>query len=115
MQRSYEGPSAGEGAAYGWNGNKNIGSGRMQITESTPSSRIEIRLEFFAPFKATNTAEFVLVTHGEETQVTWAMQGRSSFVHKLMGLLFNMDKMVGRDFEQGLVNLRSVSESRVQA
>lgn len=115
MERSYEGPGAGEGAAYGWSGNKNIGSGRMQITESTPSSRIELRLEFFAPFKATHTAEFVLVPRGEGTQITWAMHGRSNFTSKLMGLLFNMDTMVGKDFEEGLVNLRGVSEGHAQA
>lgn len=115
MQRSYEGPNAGEGAAYGWSGNKNIGSGRMQITESTPSSRIEINLEFFAPFKANNTAEFVLEPRGDGTQLTWAMYGRSSFTSKLMGLLFNMDKMVGKDFEEGLVSLRRISEGQPQA
>jgi len=115
MERNYEGPKAGEGAIYGWNGNKDIGSGRMQITESIPSSRIEIRLEFFAPFKATNTAEFVLEPHGEGTRVTWAMHGRSSFMHKLMGLVFNMDKLVGKDFEEGLGHLRGLSEGRVAA
>lgn len=115
MERSYEGPKVGEGAIYGWNGNKDIGSGRMQITESIPSSRIEIRLEFFAPFKATNTAEFVLEPHGEGTRVTWAMHGRSSFMHKLMGLVFNMDKLVGKDFEEGLGHLRGLSEGRVAA
>lgn len=112
MQRSYEGPAAGEGAVYGWSGNKNIGSGRMQITESTPSSRIEIKLEFFAPFKANNTAEFTLEPRGEGTQLTWAMYGRSSFTSKLMGLFVNMDKMVGKDFEEGLGSLRSASEGR---
>ena len=60
MQRTFEGPSSGPGAAYGWNGNKNIGSGRMEISESTPSSFVRIKLEFFTPFQASNTAEFVL-------------------------------------------------------
>ena len=115
MERRYEGPKVGEGAIYGWNGNKDIGSGRMQITESIPSSRIEIRLEFFAPFKATNTAEFVLEPHGEGTRVTWAMHGRSSFMHRLMGLVVNLDKLVGKDFEEGLGHLRGLSEGRVAA
>ncbi|HET6555247.1 MAG TPA: SRPBCC family protein [Dyella sp.] len=110
MQRSYEGACAGEGAVYGWNGNKNIGSGRMEITESTPSSRIEIKLDFFAPFKASNTAEFLLEPRGDGTKVTWAMHGRSPFTSKLMGLVMNIDHMVGRDFEEGLVNLRAMAE-----
>lgn len=115
MERSYEGPQAGEGAAYGWSGNKNIGSGRMQITQSIPSSRVEIRLEFLTPFKATHTAEFVLTPLDDSTRVMWAMQGRHNLVGRLMGLLFNMDKFVGKDFEEGLAQLRLVSEGRAQA
>jgi hypothetical protein len=110
MQRSFEGPQSGPGAAYGWNGNKNIGSGRMEISESTPSSRVRINLEFFAPFKASNTAEFVLEPQGNATRIIWSMQGRSNFMSKLMGLVFNFDKMVGKDFEDGLVNLRALTE-----
>ena len=112
MQRSYEGPAAGKGAVYGWSGNKNIGSGRMEISEATPSSRIEIQLEFFAPFKASNTAEFLFEPRGAGTLVTWAMHGRANFTNKLMGLVFNMDKMVGKDFEEGLVNLRTLAEGQ---
>jgi len=110
MQRSYEGPASGLGAAYGWNGNKNIGSGRMEISASVPSSRVSLKLEFFAPFKASNTAEFVLEPQGDATRVIWAMQGHANFMSKLMGLVFNFDKMVGKDFEDGLVNLRTLTE-----
>jgi carbon monoxide dehydrogenase subunit G len=112
MQRHFDGPQAGTGAAYGWNGNKNIGSGRMEISQSEPSSRVEIKLEFFTPFKASNTAEFKLEPRGTSTQVTWAMHGESSFTHKLMGMLFNMDKMIGKDFEEGLGSLRSMVEAK---
>ncbi|QNK03069.1 SRPBCC family protein [Dyella telluris] len=110
MQRSFEGPASGPGAAYGWSGNKNIGSGRMEISESTPSSRVRIKLDFFTPFKASNTAEFVLEPTGDATRITWSMQGRSNYMSKLMGLAFNIDKMVGKDFEDGLVNLRMLTE-----
>ncbi|AIF45910.1 SRPBCC family protein [Dyella japonica] len=110
MQRSFEGPSSGQGAAYGWSGNKNIGSGRMEISQSTPSSLVRIQLEFFTPFKASNTAEFVLEPQGDATRITWSMQGHSNFMSKLMGLVFNVDKMVGKDFEDGLVNLRTLAE-----
>ena len=110
MQRSFEGPTSGQGAAYGWSGNKNIGSGRMEISQSTPSSLVRIQLEFFTPFKASNTAEFVLEPQGNATRVIWAMQGRSNFMSKLMGLVLNFDKMIGKDFEDGLVNLRKLAE-----
>lgn len=110
MQRTFDGPSSGVGASYAWNGNKNIGSGRMEISQSTPSSRVFLTLEFFTPFKASNTAEFVLTPQGNATHVSWAMQGRSPFMSKLMGVVFNFDKMVGKDFEEGLANLRKLAE-----
>jgi carbon monoxide dehydrogenase subunit G len=110
MQRTFDGPSSGVGATYAWNGNKDIGSGRMEISQSTPSSRVLLKLEFFAPFKASNTAEFVLTPEGDATRVSWAMQGRSPFMSKLMGVVLNFDKMVGKDFEQGLANLRALAE-----
>jgi hypothetical protein len=111
MKRSFSGAERGRGAIYGWEGNKDIGSGRMEITESAPSSHVVIKLDFFTPFKASNTAEFTLQPSGEGTRVTWAMYGPSPFMSKLMGLVFNMDKMVGTEFERGLVNLRTLTEA----
>ncbi|MGH8429221.1 MAG: SRPBCC family protein, partial [Solimonas sp.] len=60
LKRSYSGAPAGKGAAYAWEGNKNVGSGRMEITESSAPSRIVIKLDFMKPFEAHNTAEFTL-------------------------------------------------------
>ncbi|WP_430392279.1 SRPBCC family protein [Dyella sp. 20L07] len=111
MKRSYAGPGSGLGAIYGWEGNKNIGSGRMEISASEPSSRIAIKLDFFAPFKANNTAEFLLQPVDGSTRVTWAMEGRANIMSKLMGLFINMDKMIGRDFEEGLQKLRALSKT----
>lgn len=107
---TYSGPAAGRGAAYAWEGRK-TGAGRMEIVETAAPSRVEMRLEFLKPFVATNTAEFTIDGRGRETTVTWAMSGRMSFVHKLMGVLFNSDKMVGKSFEDGLANLKAQVES----
>ena len=111
MKRTYSGTPKGKGTVYDWDGNKNVGLGRMEITDSAPA-KIVIRLDFLKPFEAHNTAEFTLAQQGESTQVTWAMYGPSPFMSKLMGLFFNMEKMVGPDFEAGLVNLKSAAEAQ---
>ncbi len=111
MTKTFEGPKTGKGAIYAWKGNKDVGEGHMTITECEPDRRIRIKLEFFAPFKCTNTAEFTFVSNGEETVVTWSMFGKNLFFMKVMKLFFNMDKMIGKDFEQGLAALKSVAES----
>lgn len=111
LKRTYGGPPAGVGATYAWEGNRNVGAGRMEITESSPGERIAIRLDFIAPMAAKNTAEFTFVPEGAATRVTWAMFGPSPFLSKLMGLVFNMDRMVGGMFEKGLASLKAQCES----
>ena len=110
LQRTYSGNAAGQGAIYEWEGNKKVGKGRMEITDSAPPSRITIQLDFIKPFEAHHSTEFTLAPQGAATNVTWAMHGRQPYMFKVMTLFFNMDKMVGKDFEKGLANLKAVAE-----
>ena len=104
--------SSGVGAAYAWDGRK-VGSGRMEITAAEAPGKLTMQLDFFKPFKARNTAEFILQPQGEGlTIVTWAMHGPSPYLSKLMGVVFNMDTMIGKDFEAGLANLKALTEGR---
>ena len=112
MKRTMSGVSSGEGAVYEWDGNKEIGQGRMEIVESVPPSRITLTLDFTRPFKAHNIVDFTLEPRGNSTQVTWAIHGPSPFISKVMGIVLNMDKMIGKDFEAGLAALKTVSEQQ---
>ena len=110
MKQTYEGPPAGVGASSAWSGNKEVGEGRMTITESQPNESVRIKLEFLKPFKATNLSEFKFFPQGDQTQVTWKMTGEKNFLMKAVCLFMNMDKMVGGDFEKGLASLKAVAE-----
>jgi uncharacterized protein YndB with AHSA1/START domain len=110
MTRNYSGADKGKGAAYAWDGNRNVGAGRMEIVDVTPPSKVVIKLEFLRPFKANNTAEFVMEPKGDATTVTWAMHGPNKFIGKVMGIFIDMDKMIGKDFEDGLANLKTIAE-----
>jgi len=110
MKRTHNGAANGKGAVYEWEGNKEIGKGRMEIAESSPPSRVTIKLDFVKPFEAHNIVEFTLEPKGDSTNVTWAMHGPSPYISKLMGIFINMDRMIGKDFEAGLVNLKTVAE-----
>lgn len=114
MKRTYEGSPAGAGAIYAWSGNKEVGEGRMTITESRPNELIRIKLDFFKPFPTTNTAEFNFKPEGNQTAVTWSMTGKKNFVSKAVCLFMNMDSMVGGQFEKGLANLKSITETAVK-
>ena len=110
MKSTYKGNPGEVGHQYAWEGNKEVGSGRMEIMESKPASKVSVKLHFLKPFEAQNTAEFTLTPKGEQTEVVWAMFGPQPFMAKLMGLFFSMEKMVGPDFEQGLASLKAVVE-----
>jgi uncharacterized protein YndB with AHSA1/START domain len=110
MKRTFSGAETGKGAAYAWDGNKNVGAGRMEIIDASPPSRIVIKLDFLRPFEAHNTAEFTMERKGVSTTVTWAMHGPALFVGKVMGIFIDMDRMIGKDFEDGLANLKAVAE-----
>ncbi|MFZ2449743.1 MAG: SRPBCC family protein [Methylovulum miyakonense] len=110
MKRVYSGAASGPGSVYQWEGNKEIGQGRMEIIGSAPPSRITIRMDFIKPFPASNTLEFILQTEGASTWVTQAIFGPSPYLSKLIGLVFSMDKMVGGKFEDSLAALKTVAE-----
>jgi hypothetical protein len=110
MKQTYDGTPAGTGAITAWAGNRDVGEGRMTITESRPGELIRIKLEFFKPFTATNTAEFTFKPEGNRTVVTWNMSGQNNFIAKAVHLFMDVDKMVGKDFEAGLANLKAVTE-----
>jgi Polyketide cyclase / dehydrase and lipid transport len=110
MKRSYSGAADGKGAVYGWEGNKNVGSGRMEILDSSTPSKIVIKLDFFTPFEGHNTAEFTMLPQGDATNVVWLMHGPAPFTHKVMQVFMNLDNMIGKDFEVGLANLKNISE-----
>jgi hypothetical protein len=111
LKQTYAGAAAGTGAIYSWVGNKQVGEGRMTMTESRPNELIQIKLEFIKPFTATNMAEFTFKPDGNQTLVTWSMTGKKNFMFKAVGLFMNMDKMVGGDFEKGLAAMRGIVES----
>jgi uncharacterized protein YndB with AHSA1/START domain len=110
MKRTHSGAASGKGAIYEWEGNSKVGAGRMEILDTTAPSKIAIKLDFIKPFEGHNTAEYTLVPQGEMTNVTWAMYGPTPFISKLMQVFISFDKMIGKDFEEGLANLKAVAE-----
>jgi hypothetical protein len=111
MKRTYSGAESGRGAIYAWDGNKNVGSGRMEILDASTPSKIVIKLDFFKPFEGHNTAELTMQPQGDATSVSWVMHGPAPFMSKVMQVFMNIDKMIGKDFEAGLANLKRLTET----
>ena len=111
MKQTFAGAPSGTGAVYSWVGNKEVGEGRMMITESHPSDLVRIKLEFLKPFAATSSTEFTFTPQGNQTAVKWRMSGENNFMAKAFHLVMNMDKMIGSDFEKGLAQIKAVAEA----
>ena len=110
MKRTYSGADSGKGAVYAWDGDKNVGSGRMEILDASAPSKIVIKLDFFKPFEGHNTAEFTMLPQGDVTNLTWVMHGPAVFMSRVMQVFINLDRMIGKDFEVGLANLKKLTE-----
>jgi hypothetical protein len=110
MKRTYSGPESGKGAVYEWDGDSNVGKGRMEIVESAAPGKVLIKLDFIKPFEGHNTAEFTMELKGGQTVVTWAMYGPSPYMSKLIDTFMNLDDMIGRDFAAGLASLKAEAE-----
>jgi len=112
MSQGYEGAPAGRGAVYTWSGNREVGEGRMTMTESRPNELIRIDMQFIKPFAGTSVAEFTFQPAGSDrTVVTWSMEGNANFIAKAIHLFIDMDKMIGGNFDKGLAQMKSVVEA----
>ena len=111
MTKSYGATDSGVGASYSWKGNRKVGQGNMTITDAAEPSRIDLDLQFLKPFKAQNKTVFSLEPAGDGTEVTWTMTGQHNILSRIMSVFVSMDKMVGKDFEKGLANLKTDAEA----
>lgn len=111
MKRNFSGPEEGAGAVYSFDGNKNVGAGRVEILKAVPASDIVMRLDFLRPMKTTNEVLFRLTPLGDDTEVTWSMSGPAPLFSRVMQVFFDMDKMVGSSFEKGLASLKALAEN----
>jgi uncharacterized protein YndB with AHSA1/START domain len=110
LKSAYSGAASGVGSRYDWD-SKAVGSGSLEITGQQPGRAVQMKLDFVKPFEAHNQAEFALQPAPDgATEVRWTMHGPANFMSKLMGIFIDMDKMVGRDFEDGLQNLKRIAE-----
>ncbi|PTL84867.1 SRPBCC family protein [Vitiosangium sp. GDMCC 1.1324] len=110
---TFDGTPAAVGHSLAWAGGQ-AGDGKMTILSLNRPEQLTLKLEFFKPFEALNEAVFQFKQAGKDTTVTWTMTGENGFIGKAISVFMNMDKMVGSDFEKGLVTLKNLSESEAK-
>ncbi len=110
MVVTFTGTEYGAGAVYEWSGKGKAGAGRMEIVKVSEPMRVSMTLDISKPVKGHNKVIFSIDPTDDGTLVTWAMDGKNSFIVKLVGQFIDMDKMIGKDFEEGLLNIKTLVE-----
>lgn len=109
---TYEGPTSGEGSIFHWDGDSNVGAGSMTILDSQPNEMVHIKLDFIRPLEGTSDVYFTLKPEGDQTNVTWSMEGKNGFMGKAISLVIDCDKMMNEQFDKGLASIKSIVESQ---
>ncbi|TLP81217.1 SRPBCC family protein [Maribacter sp. ACAM166] len=114
MEQKISGTDGEVGAVSYWNGNKEVGEGEQEITKIVDGKRMEQNLRFLKPFKSQSDCYIDLeVLHTNKSKVTWGFKGINKYPMRIMMLFMSMDKMVGKDFEQGLQNLKFTIKNKI--
>ncbi|MGY5319425.1 SRPBCC family protein [Neomicrococcus lactis] len=92
-------------------GRQKSGTGSMEITSVAPNREIDVDLRFTRPWKAINPTTFTFEPTAQGTRVTWTMRGENKGISALFAKFFNMDKMLGKDFELGLNQLSNAARN----
>jgi uncharacterized protein YndB with AHSA1/START domain len=114
VKREYSGSASGKGAVCIWEGPGRAGAGRMEVLDSSPPGRIIIQVDFVRPFRAHNINEFTFEVEGDSTSVSWLWHGTNVYVLKLMSVVLDVDKLMGKHFDSALANLKQVAEAPEQ-
>lgn len=111
MKKGFRGTDGTVGAVSTWEGNRQVGAGEQEITRIVSGQRIESQLRFLKPWKSTSDAYLEVEPAPGGSLIRWGFKGSNGFPMRLMMLFMSMDKMVGKDFEEGLSNLKARLES----
>jgi len=111
MKIEITGTDGAEGSVYSWEGTEKVGKGKMTKTKVEANQLVEYNLHFMTPFESHNEGYMSMQPSGNGYKVSWGMKGKSPFPFNIMGLFYNMDKLIGKDFEKGLNKLKSTVEA----
>lgn len=107
---NYSGPAEGVGSKSSWNSAGKMGTGDAVIIESIPNQSVKTQLTYTKPMNMSQIALMTLTPSNGETLVRWSVNGHNSFIFRMVGAFCSMDKIVGGEFEKGLLKLKKAAE-----
>jgi len=113
MEKTYTGTDGTVGFISAWSSDhESVGVGEQEILKITEGERIDFELRFLKPFESTQQAYMLTETVNEsQTEVKWGFEGRMDYPMNLMLLFMDFEEMIGKDFQEGLQNLKTIVEN----
>lgn len=112
MKKNFIGPDAQVGSVMEFDGNREAGSGKLEILKIVPNESVDIKLTMTKPFYAENLVVYKLTPEGAATRFSWSMSGNGGFMGKLITVLIDCEKMVAGQFGIGIENLKNLIETQ---
>jgi len=109
MKKEMTGTDGTIGAKQSWTSNI-VGSGSQTIAKITKPTYFETELIFTEPNESKGKAFVTIVSKGKTTLATWGMTGSMPYPFNIMNLFLDMEKSLGKDWDNGLSKLKKLSE-----
>jgi hypothetical protein len=111
-RKEYKGTDGAPGATFAWESqNKQVGKGEQELKNLREGEQVDFEIRFEKPFKGIASSRMVSTPAGTgETRVKWTFESGMNYPMNLMLLFMNMDKMLGKDLELSLSQLKSQVE-----
>lgn len=110
MKKVFIGPVDQVGSVYEFDGNRDVGTGKLEFLKIVPNESVELKLTMIKPFFAENLVKYNLTPAGNGTLFTWSMEGDGGFMGKLINVFIDCEKMIGAQFEKGIASLKAIAE-----
>lgn len=109
MKVTIDGTDGAVGAVYQWEGNNDVGSGTQEIIKMT-DERVDIKLNFTAPWESEDFVYYEFNNLGRTTEVAWGMNGSNPFPMNVFMMFMNLEEMIGTQYDKGLAQLKTRCE-----
>ncbi|HMI07706.1 MAG TPA: SRPBCC family protein [Flavobacterium sp.] len=110
-KRTFSGTDGTIGYVYGWESDmKNVGAGEQEIKAIAEGEKIDYEIRFFRPFKGVAQAYIATEPQKDGTEVTWVFDSSMKYPMNFMLLFMDFEKMLGKDMEESLQNLKVILE-----
>lgn len=113
IKKTFRGQDGTVGFISAWEGNDEVGKGEQEITKIIDGERIDSDLRFEKPFESISPTYLITESVSDnETKVKWGFSGKSPFPLNIMMLFMNIEESIGKDFDDGLTNLKGILENQ---